>query len=371
MELRELFRTTLPTGVGGPGVALWFSPDGGSVVAERDAIGVVCSVPSGRVLFEGLGAPRGRHAFTAEGGRVALGGERPRLLDARSGETVLALDAKDPGSLVDVALRPDGSLAAGVTRAGRGGVFELGTGAMLYTLGGYVSGHRWSRSSTVRGVRFSPDGGKLLAFGSHQDEHWGIATHHGLPDESSETTEVLDILDAATGERLLGEVGERSRDAGRGCAGDWVQGDTLILWTWDGRGFQVLSSDLGVCAFERTGGPLRELHATPDGRRIVAVGDDRGATLWTLDEAGAAVEHLEFEADPLNGFGLPSTLGEPVPRYRVLGADTVVLVESWPQRRTVARMRRALDRVAVRPGSLGACFAGVAGDQLSLWALQG
>lgn len=373
MNVRALFQHALtlsPPEVEGGAVALWFSPDGGAVVANGAHASAMYAVPSGALIAEGAAVPRGPHACTRAGGRVALGGSSLRVLDLSTGETWLSLDARDLGTLTDIALSPDATLAAAITAGETCVVFSLPDGARRYTLGGYVSRDRWSRSTDVRGARFSPDGKRLLTFGAAHEASWGIATHHGDRDESNDYEDFVSVYDALTGERLVEEAETRSRRDERGYSAEWLAGDDAILIDRDRTSFRVVTPDFKDRTLQWCDEEFRALYATPDGQRVIAVEPGGTATLFTQCGGDWLKERREGEADPFNGFGLAACLGEPPPRYRVLATPDGALVESWPERVTVAFMRGAFHRIAVRPGSFGGSFATLAEDALTLWEIE-
>jgi len=366
MNLRPLLRVPLAFEVD----SLWFSADGGSVVARGACGGALVAVPSGAAIAAGDEVPRGRHAFSRAGDLVAVGGAALRVLDARTGATRAAVDTSDVGPLADVAVSPDASLAAAVSSSGRAALVELPGGRRRATFGGYTSRERWSCTTTIQGARFDHNGGRLLTFGTTEESTWGVAAHHGDPDQIDDREDFLTVWDVATGRELATDAEARSRHVTAPRTADWVPGADRIVTARAGQGFRLLTDRLLPCAGEWAEEEFRELHAAPDGRRVVAVEPDGGATLWTLADGFALVERRAFEADVFNGFGLPTVPGEAAPRFRVLATPDGVLVESWPAREPVARATGSARRVAVRPQSLGASFATAGDGALTLWALE-
>lgn len=373
MNVRTLFQHALtlsPPDTEGGDVALWFGPDGGAVVVTSEHTSAMYVVPSGASIAEGASVPRGPHAFTRAGDRVALGGGSLRVLDLNTGEAWVSLDTRDLGIVTDIALSPDATLAAAITSGETCVVFSLPDGARRYTLGEYVSRGRWSRSTDVRGARFSPDGRRLLTFGTAHEASWGIAMHHGDRDESNDYEDFVSVYDALTGERLIEEAESRSRRDERGYSAEWLAGDDAIVIGRDRTSFRVVTPDFKDRTSQWCDEEFRALYATPDGQRVIAVERGGRATLYTSCGDAWLTERRECEADVFNGFGLPTVLGEPSPRYRVLATPDGALIESWPERVTVALVRGEFLRIAVRPGSLGRSFATLAEGALALWEIE-
>lgn len=369
MNVHPLFRHPLtPTDDEGDDLALWFSPEGGALIVHHPNASAMYAVPSGASITEGATTPRGPHAFSRTGDRVALGGASLRVLDPHAGTPLVSLDARDLGTLTDIALSPDATLAAAITSGARCVVFSLPDGARRYTLGGYVSRDRWSCSTDVRGARFSPDGARLLTFGTTHEASWGLAMHHGDRDESNDYSDFVAVYDALTGERLVEEGETRSQRDERGNSAAWLAGDAILIGR-DRTSFRVVTPDFQERTLQWCDEEFRALYATPDAQRVIAVERGGRATLYTQCGRDWLKEQRECEADPFNGFGLATCLGEAPPRYRVLATPDGALIESWPERVTVSLVRGEFRRIAVRPGCLGRSFATLADDALTLWEL--
>lgn len=366
MQLVERFRRS----VGEDVEALWFSADGGSLVARGEHRGALYAVPSGALVAEGEHVPTRRHAFSRDG-RVALGGASLRVLDARTGAVWASVEAGGFGSFLDVALRGDGALAAAVSARGVVAVIELPHGRVRTTLGGYRTRDRWSCETTLHGASFHADGRRLLTYGTVIEAFWGVAAHHGLPDEEYEREDFVTVWDVETGLEVATTSESRRRYDEGVRRSAWIPGGDLVLEDRDGEAFVVLGPDLSPRCGEYPDEPFREVHATADGARVVTVGREGGATLWTFQGQRGTPTVRAQEGDAFNGFGLPTVPGEAPPRYRVLATERGAEVTTWPDGARVAVVHEDVRRIAVRPGSGGLCFATLAGDELANWELVG
>ncbi|HUP20432.1 MAG TPA: WD40 repeat domain-containing protein, partial [Gemmatimonadota bacterium] len=110
--------------------------------------------------------------------------DRVFVIDLSAGETVADFVVADEtiGRASSLALSPDGTLAAFGSEFGTTGLWDIGSGTRIVTLGGHLKG--------VHSVAFSPDGHRLLTASGDQEavKIWDVATRQEvatLPGEGS------------------------------------------------------------------------------------------------------------------------------------------------------------------------------------------
>ena len=78
-----------------------------------------------------------------------------------------------------------------------------------------------------------------------------------------------------------------------------------------------------------------------------------------------------YVCDPRNAFGFPVPGPDDMPRYRVLLSGASLLVEAWPDRRTVLTAYIGVwDRLIVQPGSGGRVFVVADNDEIEGYELR-
>lgn len=348
--------------------SLWFSEDGATLVARGPNDGILISVATGRVLWRGRGLPRDRHGFSRGCDRVALGGTQLTVLDVCTGAAPQVHDTSTMGAIEHVALSPDASLAAAVTASGMVALIELPRGRTRFTFGGTTSRDRWLCRTEHRGASFDGGGTKLLTYGTIIESTWGVATHHGLPDEVDDLEDFWTIYDVETGRPITTEATPRSRHEKLGSTSTFIRGSGLVLETRLGRFFSVLSPDRRAIAGGYCDRGLREIHASSDGSRVVTVDHDGHLALFGVEDE--PLSELARRADAFNGFGLPTVSDEPEPTFCVFAEAGVLVVESWPERIVVARTAAHPRHIAVRPSSRGRCFATLDEGGVTLWEIH-
>ncbi|MBS2011384.1 MAG: hypothetical protein JST00_00620 [Deltaproteobacteria bacterium] len=349
------------------GDALWYDADGAVLIASGAREGALIQAASGHVIARGRGVPRGRHAFSRGGVRVALGGNELRVLAVATGTLEQVHDTSALGAIADVALSPDASLAAAINANGMLTLLELPSGRRRFTLGGVVTRDNWSRRTAHHGASFDDEGKRLLTFGTTVDSTWGVAAHHGLPDEIDEIEDFTTVWAVDTGSEITTEGAARSRHETCTPTARWVRGSDVVLATRLGRFFSVLRPDLTSVADGYSEDGIREVHMTSDGRGVVCVDEEGVATWFSADDDCRVLARREAEADPLNGFGLPTAAGESPPLVRVFARSGEIVVESWPAPTIVARAPGTARRLAVRPHSRGRSFATLDEGRVTLW----
>lgn len=349
---------------------LFFSHDGATLVARGDRDGALIAAASGAVMARGPGIPRDRHAWSASGEHVAIGGESLTLLDVRSGTFERIHDTSSLGAIVQVALSRDATLAALVTTGRTVVVLELPHGRVRFRLGEAASRDRWSYRSEHHGASFDDLGTRLLTYGMTVESTWGSAAHHGLPDEIDDLEDFWTVWDASTGGEITTYASPRSRHESGASTSTFVPGSGLVLEARLGRFFYLRGPDLGSLVDGHCEEGYRELHASSDGRHVVAVGQDGTATLFGHDGEPSARREGSV-ADPFNGFGLPLVVGEPAPAYRVSAEGGVLVAESWPESLVIARAAADPRSIAVQPWSGGRSFATLEEDRVTLWEVEG
>jgi WD40 repeat protein len=226
-----------------------------------------------------------------------------RLWDAKSGRELahLADDASAPGK-VHAVFSPDLRRLVTVTGIGTAHLFDTATGTQIAEL---------SAGATVRGVRFSSAGSRLVAFGTPAvlwDSESGRRVTILRHDTAGRQSNIITSPNGSTNSAAFTEDGTRLVTAGEdGTARLWSAADGAIIAVLrahtgpvtdavvsrDGATVLTLSADqtvrlwdagegAEVVGLQGHRGGIKKLEVTRDGRALVTLGEDRTARLWDL-----------------------------------------------------------------------------------------
>ena len=181
-------------------------------------------------------------------------------------------------------------------------------------------------SDVVKGMRFSPDGGRLVAWATgHGVQGWGLETPAGAPFLKRGDEELNAVAFSADGERIamwsdLGAVRVFDVTSADVVEMDMAGADKSYLYTTalpNGGGLVTLSQNdnvLRVWSFENTRSPrlqlshdaaLYSVEVSEDGRRGLTRDQAQVATLWDL-ESGRRLARLSHD-DQMTGVGFASS----------------------------------------------------------------
>lgn len=218
-------------------------------------------------------------AFSADGARVASvsgnalsrADDTLRLWDIGSGECV-AVCTGHTNLVSSVEFSPDGRLVATGSFDDSVRLWEAESGRPVATLAGH--------SSPVLSLAFSPDGAQLasgsgdpLGLGESVVRVWDVASRAELTVLSGHRSGVFALAWSPDGRRLVSGSGNLPLPVVERAAGD----TSLRIWdAADGAELLALPSP----GLPGSAAPLWELAFTPDGRRLIAGGDDGRVRLW-------------------------------------------------------------------------------------------
>ncbi len=294
----------------GRGFSVWSLPDGDrlgpALQPGMGGAGAAPGVPTARPLLD----PALGLVLTYDG-RKALKLWRP-LLSAETPEAVTL-----PGHTLwteDIAISPDGQLAALGTRSGDVRVTPLGQGL---TVGDAADPAFIGHLSAVTRVAFSSDG-KLVASGSLEgvvriwDSESGaprafFAAHLDGPVRdlvflpgnvhvvaaSRRTVAVTDVTTGATAGSLQIQAEDPRLEAGRDGESIFIAGDRdgITRWDWrSGTRLELGEAGLGV----------RRIAVSPKGDFLATAGEDRVVRVWR-PETGAAMRRTVTAGAPVDG----------------------------------------------------------------------
>lgn len=338
------------------------SPDGTRLAtAGQDETARIWDVASGAEVGPPLGAgsPLGGVAFSPDGRLLATAGDDRTLVWDLARRTILkTLPTGDlEGAVPRVAFSPDGTLLAAS--------FSNGTVLWDVATGGVRERFSSSSPAFVAGVAFSPDGGRVFAAdGVVRDVASGASAlrlppAYGVAFDPRGTTvatadggNTVTIRDAATGTALRSLGAHRAvADPVTAIAPDFPHRRLVtasmagVVTVWD-------TSGRALRTFGGRGEWVSDLDVSPDGRLLVATGDDGSATVWDLGTG----DEVDSFADPGDDEGEPPSFRrpagdevDPFPEpVSVAGPDEAVGTDT-------ARARFVDDRtVVVAPPSGGA-----------------
>lgn len=239
-------------------------PDGTKVATAHNGDVRVWDPATGEELWRAPG-PRGllgRIAleFSRDGALLLASGPGGalNLWDAATGELARTL-VRTPAPVVDLALSPDGKLAAAACEDGLIRLWTVSRDAGPDER--VLTGH----AGAVNAVAFHPGGTLLASAGDDQKlKLWDLATGKELATLSGHRTGIRDLAFAPDGRRLASVGG---RYTGTPAA-------EVFLWEWNGVE--------GKLARELNGhtGLVSAVAYFPDGRRLATASDDRTIKLW-------------------------------------------------------------------------------------------
>jgi WD40 repeat protein len=339
-------------------------------------------------------------AFHPEG-HLLLGGDRPRLVDPRSGEVLVKIPAPPGDSIVQsVAISSDGSLlATGTDKQGELIVWDANTGAEVVEVN--------PPPGTAVAIEFSPDNQMLAAVSisrdsdDHQVGHvlvWEIATGDQLAwvrdskawdaccppvDLTFSPDGNLVAVTTFSGETFLaGEV--KLLDI---ASDDWVMtlrghegpatgveylhdGDTIVTTSMDGLvRFWHAETGEQLSSFNADVGQVISLDVSSDGSHLLAGGDGGALKLWRLqsgnpqmaaelpghnslvigvdlDSSGELAASVDIDGEALiwdvTRAGVGEVAGWPARRPAAFNGDGSLLATTGPDGRDVV-IRRTVD----------------------------
>jgi WD40 repeat protein len=259
-------------------VSLALSPDGRRVAAALSGAGAkVWDVPAGKETAPLQGSPRGggKLFFTPDGSRMVLAGRETLLWDLATGRE-LARVPFDSSPLLSAAMSPDGNLVAISTVDRRLRVDDLRTnkttrffwsdsplGALAFTSDGrhLLGGHHnlvltWDLEAPPNPVPLGNYYGRCTSIAFRPDGQC-IATAEGI---------AVRVWDPRTGQEIRTFVpGERATFFSVAFSPDGhrlLTGGERLLQLWDAETGRELRS------FADVHGIIREVHFSPDGRRV-------------------------------------------------------------------------------------------------------
>jgi WD40 repeat protein len=248
-----------------------FSPDGQRLVTSsarwdnpNPASVVIWSI-SGEKLHTFLsGNGAWDAAFTPDGRQLVTSSPDVRLWDAETGD-LLHVFAGHKGSIFDISISPDGTLAASVGRDGSARVWNLVRREAEFALTGY---------GDLRRVSFSPDGRFLALIGS-SDALWivDVAKPTGKP-------QLYHLFNHRNVALAYSPEGRRLALAG-------VDGSVRIIDLADG-----IETGRELKAIHTHDGAATALAFSPDGRNLATGGVDRTVKIFDA-QTDDTIDHLD------------------------------------------------------------------------------
>ena len=261
-------------------------------------------------------------AYRPDGRMLALGTfQAVRLVDANSGKVDATLSG-EADDVRGVAFSHDGKLLAAAgglpARSGEVKIWDVEKHALLRT----ITGH----ADCIYAVEFAPDG-KSLATSSYDKliKLWDVDSGKEIRTLKDHIDAVYSLAFTPDGKRLV------SASADRGVK------------VWD-----VASGERLYTLSEPTDG-LNTLALDPSGKRVAAGGLDRTIRIWSLgDKSGTLLNSLIAHEDAIlqlawspDGRYLISASADK--ELKVLNADDLTVVKTWPQPDWVLSMGFAPD----------------------------
>lgn len=359
-ELIEHFRTSLDS----PACRLFFSPDGNSLVSVSKTHTVIWNTSGERVIKTNNSDGRiDVDSFAETGDHVALPGTPARIISLSSG-TEYALRRSQ--NVRRIKISPGGKSIMGVLANGGITLWTMSSLEPKFEISVRDGGQTWSHEFHFEDASFRGDSQCLVALGHERHAEWGLAAHHGEPDEIIEERPVILTYDVNSGD-ILNQFDQDNwelinHDARPKIAQDgWFSADlsTLVVRLDDDTILTLDASDLSERNHFVHPTDVEQLYVSSDGKRIVTVDENRTARMW-FDVMEMACETIVGStSDPRNGFGLPAGKNDPLPCFRILAFDALIVVETWPGRETVLTEYCPCPptAIAVQPGSNSKAFA--------------
>ncbi len=262
--------------------------------------------------FGGLAfTPDGRHLLSGSGDVLAQANDTTvRLWDVERGEAV-HIFRQHTDAIWDIALSPDGSLAASAGKDGQLWRWDLQRGE------GHLLVDRAPQA--IRGICFSPDGSKLL---------YGIARTHAYQAADYR----LCLIDVATGRAIRYFVGHEDLINAVAISpdGKWAlsASNTNDLFLWDLASGRLQRRLKGHTA------SVFDLSFSPDGTLVASSDSDGTILIWHVAEATLLTRlhaherwALSITFTPDSNHLLSAAIGSPVCEWRI--DRSVVALKSW------------------------------------------
>lgn len=305
-------------------------------------------------------------SFDDCGTNFVVAGLPGRVVDLPSGTERALINSS---RLDRLKLSPDGKLIGGVSWRDGIKVWTTCDLEPCFEVPAHTSsgpGHTgYAEDIEFHGISFRSDGRYLLTLGRRRWAEWGIAGHHGEADEMSRHSPAVDLWDLKS-RNMIHSVDPDDLGCGPhtgSCtATDGVfsaDSSTIAVRLDDDVIVTLDANDLDVRNRIELRSCVEQFYLSPDGTRIVTIDEEGTAQIW-IDHSMFMPIHESIEGpiiDPRNGFGLPVGRNEPLPRYRILGFQGEIVVETWPERQTVGMRSGAPAAIAVQPGSNCQAFA--------------